>query len=206
MGTPTIFSFCVYAGTNHNLLYNCGTDAKYIKEIDQVIKSPNWNKLDSDKLLLSYDDNVRFYFQIGTDYMYVVISNKSFNGKIYDFINQLENFIVLKSIKNYSFYSKEFNEMVNNFINSQDKIGILQGQIAGINDVMSKAIDKTLQRGEDLDQLEHKSNELKKSTFEFENKAKLVKNVMRWKDLKLKIIGAGVIIFIISFVLLVLFA
>lgn len=67
---------------------------------------------------------------------------------------------------------------------------------------MVENIEKVLQRGEKIELLVDKTDQLNQSAFKFKKQAKQVKNVMWWKNVKIMcIIGliiAAVIFFIVS--------
>jgi len=81
-----------------------------------------------------------------------------------------------------------------------DNFGRLRGQIDEVRDIMVDNIEKVLQRGEKIELLVDKTDQLNQSAFKFKKQAKQVKNVMWWKNVKIMCIIGFIIAFVIFFI------
>ncbi len=80
----------------------------------------------------------------------------------------------------------------------------LQGQVNDVKDVMTENIDKILKRGDKLEDLVDKTNDLESSAIQFNVTAKKVKRKMWWKNLKMMFILGMVILIILAVIITVL--
>jgi len=84
---------------------------------------------------------------------------------------------------------------------SQSKTDRIQRQINDTTEVMRENINKVTERGERLDSLQDKTDNLAVSAQNFKRGANKVRKNMWWKDMKMRlIIGAGIGIIIIIIV------
>ncbi|KAJ3355714.1 hypothetical protein HDU83_002719 [Entophlyctis luteolus] len=67
---------------------------------------------------------------------------------------------------------------------------------------MQDNIAKVVQRGENLEQLNTKAEDLSASSMQFKKGASDVRKAMWWKDMKMKLILGGVIVLIIIVIIL----
>ncbi|KAJ3087273.1 hypothetical protein HK102_011455 [Quaeritorhiza haematococci] len=73
----------------------------------------------------------------------------------------------------------------------------IQNQVDEVIGLMHNNIEKVIARGEKLESLQNKTDDLQQGALQFKRGATKVRRQMWWKDLKLKLIIAGVIIVII---------
>ncbi|KAJ3022279.1 SNAP receptor, synaptobrevin [Thoreauomyces humboldtii] len=78
-----------------------------------------------------------------------------------------------------------------------NKTGQVQNQIDDVVGIMQDNINKVMQRGEQLDTLQDKTESLQDSSLQFKRGANNVRKAMWWKDMKLKIIIATIVLLII---------
>ena len=86
---------------------------------------------------------------------------------------------------------------------SADKLAIVNAKLEDTKQVMVQNIDAVLERGEKLDLLVNKTENLQNEAFKFQKGATSLKNEMWWRKVKmyLLIVGAiGVLIFIICWI------
>ncbi|TPX72712.1 hypothetical protein SpCBS45565_g00241 [Spizellomyces sp. 'palustris'] len=69
----------------------------------------------------------------------------------------------------------------------------VQNQVNEVVGIMQDNIDKVMQRGEQLDTLQNKTDDLQNSSLQFKRGANRVRKQMWWKDMKMKLILGGVI-------------
>ncbi|XP_078801786.1 vesicle-associated membrane protein 4 isoform X2 [Oryzias latipes] len=75
-----------------------------------------------------------------------------------------------------------------------NKIKHVQSQVDEVIDVMQENISKVIERGERLDDLQDKSESLSDNASAFSSRAKQLHRRMWWRDMKMKIIVALVVI------------
>lgn len=82
-----------------------------------------------------------------------------------------------------------------------DNFGRIRGQIDEVKGIMVQNIERVLERGEKIDLLVDKTEALNASASKFKKSAKRVSSVMWWKNCKMKIIIAVLILAFIYFIL-----
>ncbi|TPX64895.1 hypothetical protein SpCBS45565_g05545 [Spizellomyces sp. 'palustris'] len=73
------------------------------------------------------------------------------------------------------------------------KTAQVQDQVNEVVGIMQDNINKVVQRGEQLDTLQDKTEDLQNSSLQFKRGANRVRKQMWWKDMKMKLILGGVI-------------
>lgn len=98
-----------------------------------------------------------------------------------------------------SSFKKHLKQLVEFHNNPQnDSISSVKGKIDEVKGVMIANIDKVLERGDQLDQLVVRTEELTTVSTDFRVKAKKLKNTMFWKNFKLLLILIFIILLIIG--------
>ncbi|KAJ3056226.1 Vesicle-associated membrane protein [Rhizophlyctis rosea] len=82
-----------------------------------------------------------------------------------------------------------------------DKLRQVQGEIDQVKDVMVHNIEKVLERGERIDILVDKTDNLNQASFAFKKRSTALRRAMWWKNTKLMVILVAVIIFLIYFLI-----
>uniref|UniRef100_A0A3Q3SHV5 Vesicle-associated membrane protein 4 n=1 Tax=Mastacembelus armatus TaxID=205130 RepID=A0A3Q3SHV5_9TELE len=75
-----------------------------------------------------------------------------------------------------------------------DKLKQVQSQVDEVIDVMQENISKVIERGERLDDLQDKSESLSDNASAFSSRAKQLHRRMWWRDMKMKMIIALVVV------------
>ncbi|KAI8912652.1 vesicle-associated membrane protein 8 [Gorgonomyces haynaldii] len=78
----------------------------------------------------------------------------------------------------------------------------VQNQVDEVVGIMQNNINKAMLRGEQLDTLQNKTEDLQQSSLQFKRGANQVRKEMWWKDMKLKLI-IGVIVAIVLIIIIV---
>ncbi|TPX59688.1 hypothetical protein PhCBS80983_g02261 [Powellomyces hirtus] len=73
------------------------------------------------------------------------------------------------------------------------KTNQVQNQVDEVVGIMQDNINKVMQRGEHLDTLQNKTDDLQNSSLQFKRGANRVRKQMWWKDMKMKLILGAVI-------------
>ncbi|KAI9498650.1 synaptobrevin, partial [Zychaea mexicana] len=82
-----------------------------------------------------------------------------------------------------------------------NKISHVQAQVDEVTTIMQENIDKAMQRGERMDDLRGKTEDLQATAGHFRRGANQVRKRMWWKDLKWKIIIAVTILVILGIII-----
>jgi len=83
-----------------------------------------------------------------------------------------------------------------------DTISVVQARIDNVKDIMVENIDRVLERGEKIELLVDKTEQLSHQAFKFEKGARTLKNDMYWRAVRNKCIILFVILLIILFITL----
>lgn len=78
-------------------------------------------------------------------------------------------------------------------LSTMSKANTVQREVDEVVGVMQNNIQKVMDRGEKLDTLQNKSEDLQNSSLQFKRGANQVRKEMWWKDMKLKLIIGGIV-------------
>eukprot|EP00834_Sanchytrium_tribonematis_P006090 NODE_418_length_7796_cov_0.461868.p11 type:complete len:100 gc:universal NODE_418_length_7796_cov_0.461868:5563-5264(-) len=78
----------------------------------------------------------------------------------------------------------------------------LQGEVNEVVGIMQDNIHKVMERGENLDNLQNKTESLQESSMQFRRGANRVRRQMWWRDMKVKLLIGGTIIIIIVIIII----
>ncbi|GJJ69837.1 vesicle-associated membrane protein 7 [Entomortierella parvispora] len=82
-----------------------------------------------------------------------------------------------------------------------DRIKQVQGEIEQVKDVMVHNIERVLERGERIELLVDKTDNLNQQAFAFKKRSTALKRTMWWKNTKLMIILIAVIVFLVYLII-----
>ncbi|XP_007947100.1 vesicle-associated membrane protein 8-like [Orycteropus afer afer] len=82
-----------------------------------------------------------------------------------------------------------------------DQVQNLQREVEGIEKIMAQTVEQILARGENLDHLRNKTEDLKAASEHFKTTTQRVACKFWWKNVKM-IVFIGMIVFIIIFIVL----
>ena len=77
----------------------------------------------------------------------------------------------------------------------------LQSEVNEVVGIMQDNIHKVMERGEQLDQLQTKTDDLQQSSMQFRRGANRVRRQMWWRDMKVKLLIGGTIVIIIIIII-----
>ncbi|KAJ3190264.1 SNAP receptor, synaptobrevin [Gaertneriomyces sp. JEL0708] len=86
-------------------------------------------------------------------------------------------------------------------MSQQNKTQQVQNQVDDVVGIMQDNINKVMQRGEQLDTLQNKTDDLQTSSLQFKRGANRVRKQMWWKDMKMKLILGGIIAVILIIII-----
>uniref|UniRef100_UPI00398F2540 vesicle-associated membrane protein 8 n=1 Tax=Pristiophorus japonicus TaxID=55135 RepID=UPI00398F2540 len=84
-----------------------------------------------------------------------------------------------------------------------EKLSNLQGQVNEVKGIMTHNIEKVLDRGERLDDLIIKTDDLQASADSFQKTSTKIARKMWWKNIKMIVIIVVIVIVIIIFIILI---
>ncbi|KAL7746864.1 Vesicle membrane receptor protein (v-SNARE) [Sorochytrium milnesiophthora] len=84
---------------------------------------------------------------------------------------------------------------------NNNKTQQVQAQVNEVVGIMQNNIEKVMERGEKLDSLATKTEDLQQSSLQFKRGATKVRKAMWWKDLKLKLMIAFVLAVILAVII-----
>ncbi|XP_021477629.1 vesicle-associated membrane protein 8 isoform X1 [Oncorhynchus mykiss] len=84
----------------------------------------------------------------------------------------------------------------------QDKVRTLQSQVEGVKDIMTQNVDRILARGERLDDLMGKSEDLQAGAEDFKHTSQKVARSYWWKNMKLWVVIVVIVLVIILIIVL----
>jgi len=82
------------------------------------------------------------------------------------------------------------------------KVAALRSQVNEVKDVMSKNIEKVMERGDNLDNLVTKTTDLEAGAAVFRDRTKVVRRKMWWKNAKMNIVLGVVAVAVILIIIL----
>ncbi|CAL8347664.1 unnamed protein product [Lota lota] len=84
----------------------------------------------------------------------------------------------------------------------QDKVQALRSQVDGVKDIMTQNVDRILARGERLDDLMDKSEDLQAGAQHFKQTSQKVARTYWWKNVKLIVVIVVVVLVIVLIIIL----
>jgi vesicle-associated membrane protein 7 len=167
------------------------------------------DKMPSSNTKVSYKhDEYMFHILVSNGLTYLCMAEREFGNRIpFRFLDDVEKKFVAahgEAAKNAlsmslnSSFKKVLKGLQDHHNNTQnDSISSAKGKIDEVKGVMIANIDKVLERGDQLDQLVVRTDELTNVSTDFRVKAKKLKNTMWWKNVKLLLILLFIIFIII---------
>ncbi|KAI9190395.1 Vesicle membrane receptor protein (v-SNARE) [Blastocladiella emersonii ATCC 22665] len=83
-----------------------------------------------------------------------------------------------------------------------NKTKAVQAQVSEVVGIMQNNIEKVMERGEKMETLAAKTEDLQNSSNQFKRGATKVRKAMWWKDLKLKLMIAAVVVIILLIIII----
>lgn len=151
------------------------------------------------KVFVFLSSSYMFHIMVSKGYTYLCMAEKDFGNRIpFKFLEDLEKKffekygekakIALENSLN-SDFKKQLRQLQEYHSNPKsDNINKVKNQIDEVKGIMINNIDKVLERGDQLDQLVVRTEELTNVSQDFRVKAKKLKNTMWWKNVKLLLI------------------
>ncbi|ORY03093.1 synaptobrevin [Basidiobolus meristosporus CBS 931.73] len=80
---------------------------------------------------------------------------------------------------------------------SQNKAQGIQKQVDEVVGIMQNNVERVMERGEKLDSLNNKADQLEAGALRFKQGTNRVRKAMWWKNMKLKLIIAAIVVIIL---------
>ncbi|KAG7480805.1 hypothetical protein MATL_G00060350 [Megalops atlanticus] len=84
----------------------------------------------------------------------------------------------------------------------QDRVKALQSQVDGVKDIMTQNVDRILARGERLDDLMGKTEDLQAGAQNFKHTSQKVARSYWWKNVKLVVVIVVIVLIIVLIIVL----
>jgi len=158
-------------------------------------------------------DKYTFHYQVNEGLIYLAMSDQNFSRQLaFTFLNDIaERFIATYGDRWRTAIAFAFNadfarvlQAQMDRINSQEndpKITKIRGQLSEVKDTMMENIDKVLLRGEKIELLVDKTEDLEQHAFKFQRGARNLNRAMCLRNAKWTAIVIAVVILIIYFII-----
>lgn len=144
------------------------------------------------------EDRYNFHYKYSGTHVFLCVADREYPMRVcFAFLDDIEQRF-LQGSRNLRGMLKERIAFHNDTKN--DKVMRVQGQIEEVKGVMVRNIDSVLERGEKIEVLAEKSEDLSKNANLFKKQGTQLKRAMWWKNFKLQLL----IIFIILLVIFVI--
>ncbi|KAJ8005857.1 hypothetical protein DPEC_G00122270 [Dallia pectoralis] len=94
------------------------------------------------------------------------------------------------------------NDLEQEDVGEQNKVKTLQSQVDGVKDIMTQNVDRILARGERLDDLMGKSEDLEAGAKNFERTSHKVARAYWWKNMKMWVLIVVIVLVVILIIIL----
>ncbi|KAI8473369.1 MAG: synaptobrevin-domain-containing protein [Monoraphidium minutum] len=161
-------------------------------------------------------DNHVFSFLQEGGYSFVVVTDEAAGRTIPNaFLDRLQQDFVAKygdkgkglaegGLSSYSKKLKELMEHATQFPEEYSKVAGVQKKVDEVKNIMSDNIEKVLARGEKLDLLVDKTDNLMFEADRFVKSGRALRRKMWWNNCKMKVVMAGVVVMVL-FIIMLLF-
>jgi hypothetical protein len=145
------------------------------------------------------DNDINYTYLNNKEYVAVCITDKSCKCRtIQNFLEDISNNITINSINERLLKDKmKYHNDPNN-----DKIAQIQINIDNAKNIMTNNIEKALDRQDQLDNMQSKSNTLAESANQFDSNANDLKRAFWWKNIKSTCMICFILFVVISIIVL----
>jgi len=163
------------------------------------------------RMTLVYDRYLFHYIQ-RNNIIYLCLADDTFGRRIpfaflEDIARRFENLYGERAQTAIAYGLNEFSKTIAQLMEfyssnpSADRLRQVQGEIESVKDVMVHNIEKVLERGERIEILVDKTDNLNQASFQFKKRSTALRRQMWWKNTKLMVILGAVIFFLIYFLI-----
>jgi len=163
------------------------------------------------KLSYIYDKHI-FHYMVSQELTYLCMTDKEFQRLVaFQFLDEIKTRFLNtygdrgKTAIAFAFnadFQRVLQQQMDRFNSTKDdKVQRVREEISQVKDVMIKNIDKVLERGEKIELLVDRTEDLDKHAFKFKKQSRNLKRSMWWKNVKLWII---IITFVLALIYIIL--
>jgi hypothetical protein len=179
-----------------------------------MLKSSAWKSLTATKLSLECDDKIVIHILLDESYAYIAITAPKYPSKILygttgsdGFFNDFKNYVFRYKSENVNWYSsnhkKWFEQLYSAYAQiTENKIEILSKQLDDIKIQMVENIDTVLKRGENIDILVDKSDQLNNDADKFRKSSKTLEKNMKCRNWKITAIITGIVLVVLAIIII----
>jgi len=162
------------------------------------------------------NNNVTFNVLVENGLIYLCASDsEAGRTKPFAFLNEIRRQFSSGSLAHRALYASEgelnrdfapvlANQMEKYSSQVTDQLSTLQSQVEEVKDVMTQNIERVLERGQRLEDLMDKTNELEASASTFQKTARRVQRHMCWRNTRMTIILIVVSILVVGILILII--
>jgi hypothetical protein len=161
---------------------------------------PNVSEENHKRILTQGD--MEYHYKVSGDYIYVVIcKNNAGRQLVWNLIDDIENYVLRNGTSRLGSFLEEKMNYYND--SSNDKIQLLKRRVDEVRDVMIDNIDKILERGERLEDMVSKTEELAEDANNYRTRTRKVKNRMIMRYVMMAVAVFFVILAIIIIIVMI---
>lgn len=162
-------------------------------------------------------DNYNYHTVVDSGFVYICVGDEDAGRRMpYNFLDELkQNFVassslVMRSESAAPFeFNREFRQVLADLMEKHnsgkgDNVTALQNQVHEVTGIMKQNVEKVLERGEKLDDLVDKTDDLQASSNTFKVTSRKISRKMFWRNRKMMIIIAVVSLVVITIIVLII--
>lgn len=170
--------------------------------------------LESSETKFSYDvEDHRYDAYVGENLIYICVSKKVFDRNMsFNCLFELERKLIQAGLKEKAKSAKpyglrgSFSEVMASVLvqySSSDVLGKLESRVDEVTNIMRDNIDKVVHRGEALDDIYDRSEQLAINSTDFRQSSTKLRRKLLWRNIKLWVILILIILVIISIIVVI---
>lgn len=207
-------AFCFLEKDSVDILYEKNMTDRHKNDLNNIMTSPNWKNISTRLILDSVDNNV-IYIEIKHFYAFFVFVKTNYNrqklfgqpDQQYCFFHELSNFVISNYTKVWSKHNKFFDELYNKYFNKENlndnKLLEAKSKVEEIKEIMEQNINTMTERGDKVNNLEDKVEDLAKTATDFNHETKTLATYMWWRKMKMQLLIGSIILVAIGLLVLI---
>lgn len=218
-----LYGFTLVSFPENSIKYKSGFTPAMEKDLNELLESPNWLKIKNNTIMrLTCNSGEIFHIHICQPFAYIVSTSSTYkeehvyatlNPQNKSFIDDVKKYILsIDNNNNYvniNWYARRHNKMFETIIEGykqgeEDKIKAVQKQVANVTSIMLENINKLIVRGEQIENLETKTNELSTHAKQFYANSTKLERTMRCRSWKLNIAIGAIVLIVLGIVIAII--
>ena len=208
---PIVYAFVATFSSRSILAeYSCASGGNHRTVVPMIVK-----RLDEveGKARIAYDDNFTFNYICADGLYYMAMCDTSDSTRIpFAFLESMKAEFLKRfpskeaTMANSYTYDKAFSKNIRTLMESfnsgkEDNYNIVQSKLHEVKDVMTKNIESVLQRGEKLELLVERTEQLAEGSQLFLKRSRSLRDAMFWRRIRLYILvvlGLGIVLWLVT--------